>query len=339
MTSEHFRCLLVRKQADGNVSASLEERPRSELPAGEVLLQVHYSSLNYKDAMAATGNPGITRKFPHVPGIDAVGTVIDSSDPRFTPGDQVIATGHELGVERWGGWSELLSCPASWLVPLPAGLSMLDAMTIGTAGFTAAQCVQALLHNGVCAEKGEIVVTGATGGVGSLAVMLLNQLGFRVIAVSGKVDRHAWLKSIGAHEVAGRDLLTETKPRPLLSGRFAGGIDTVGGSVLTTLCKMITHRGCVACCGMAGGGDLGLTVFPFILRGLTLAGIDSAWCPDAERAQLWQKLAADWKPSHLTSVRKLVMLEELPDCVQQILHGDNVGRIVVNVSGNSTPEK
>ncbi|WP_437227204.1 acryloyl-CoA reductase [Planctomicrobium sp. SH661] len=327
--SDRFRCFMVRKEANGDVATGIEEHHRSELPSGDVLLKVRYSSLNYKDAMAATANPAIAKTLPHVPGIDAVGTVLESSDARFQPGDEVIATGHEFGVERWGGWGELLSAPGDWLVPLPSGLTALEAMTLGTAGFTAAQCVQALLHQGLTPEKGEIVVTGATGGVGSLAIMILSQLGFRTVAVSGKAEQHDWLKSIGASEVAGRDLLTEAKPRPLLNGRFAGGVDSVGGATLATLCKMIAHRGCVACCGMAGGNELQLTVFPFILRGLTLAGIDSAWCPDDLRAPLWQKLAQDWKLQNLDRIRTLATLEELPGFVKRILQGENVGRVVV----------
>ncbi|SFI89933.1 oxidoreductase [Planctomicrobium piriforme] len=331
MTEPGFSCFVVRKGSDGSITASMERQPRSALPAGEVLIRVRYSSLNYKDAMAATGNAGIVKTFPHVPGIDAAGIVQESSDPRYTPGMQVIATGHELGVERWGGWSDYVRVPADWLVPLPAGLSLEEAMILGTAGFTAAQCVQALLHQGVMPEKGPVAVTGATGGVGSVAVMLLSQLGFQVVAVSGKGDQTNWLKSLGAAEVAGRDLLTDPKNRPLLSAKFAGGVDTVGGSVLTNLCKMIQHRGCVACCGVAGGGELGLTVYPFILRGLTLSGIDSAWCPDDVRAEIWKKLATTWKPKQLQAVKRIVPRSKMQPEVEKILKGENVGRVVVDV--------
>ena len=330
MSSQRFRCLLVEKSAAGEISLQLTEHSREELPPGDVLIQVRYSSLNYKDALAASGNPAIAKTLPHVPGIDAAGVVLESCDPRFRPGDEVIATGHEFGVERWGGWSERLTSPANWLVPLPRGLSLLDAMTLGTAGFTAAQCVQALLHQGLTSDGGEIVVTGATGGVGSLAVMLLHHLGFPVVAVTGKAERKDWLRSLGAGRIEGRDLFTITKPRPLQSALFAGGIDTVGGATLSTLCTMISHRGCVACCGMAGGADLQLTVFPFILRGLTLAGIDSAWCPDAERATIWNRLAGEWRLDQLVEIRRLVSLSELSDCVTQILRGENTGRVVVD---------
>jgi acrylyl-CoA reductase (NADPH) len=326
-----MRCFLVEKQPDDSFRRSVATRPLSELPEGEVLIRVRYSSLNYKDALAATGHPGITKTFPHIPGIDAAGTVAESSHPRFQPGEEVIMTGHELGVERWGGWAEYVRVPGDWLVPLPEGLTLEESMILGTAGFTAAQCVQALLHQRVTPEKGEVLVTGATGGVGCLAVMILARLGYRVVAVTGKQDRHDWLKRLGAVEVAGRELLEESKPRPLQPARFAGGIDTVGGAVLSSLVKRIGHRGCVACCGVAGGAALSLTVYPFILRGVTLAGIDSAWCPDEERPGLWQHLASDWKPQHLDEVKRHVPLEEMEPHVEAILQGQNTGRVVVDV--------
>lgn len=326
-----MRCLLVEKQSDDSFRRSVASRPLSELADGDVLLRVRYSSLNYKDALAATGHPGITKTFPHVPGIDAAGTVAESSHPRFQPGEKVIMTGHELGVERWGGWAEYVRVPGDWLVPLPEGLSLEESMILGTAGFTAAQCVQALLHHRVTPEKGEILVTGATGGVGCLAVMILARIGCRVVAVTGKQDRHDWLMGLGAAEVAGRELLEESKPRPLQAARFAGGIDTVGGGVLSSMVKRIGHRGCVACCGVAAGADLSLTVYPFILRGVTLAGIDSAWCPDEERPGLWQHLASDWNPQHLHEVKRHVPLEELEPYVETILQGGNTGRVVIDV--------
>lgn len=328
---DRFSCYYVQKNSDGTVSGSVQQRSCSELPKGNVRVRIQFSSLNYKDAMAASGNPGIAKSLPHVPGIDAAGVVEESSDARFPVGTPVIATGHELGVERWGGWSELIQLPSDWLVPLPAGLTLEESMIYGTAGFTAAQCVQALLHQGVTPDKGAIVVTGATGGVGVISVMLLSKLGFDVIAVTGKADQADWLKSLGAKEVAGRDLLSDPKNRPLLSSKFAGGIDTVGGALLTNLCKMIHHRGCVACCGLTAGAELGLTVYPFILRGLTLAGIDSAWCPDDIRSRIWTCLAGDWKPTTLQSIKRIVPLSGMNAEVQRILAGNNVGRVVVAI--------
>lgn len=333
MPDADFRCYQVRKDEAGTVTANLESVSLDQLPPGEVLLKVHYSSLNYKDAMAAHGHPGITRKFPHVPGIDACGVVIESSDPRFRAGEEVLATGHEFGVERWGGWSEYLRSPADWLVPLPDGLTREEAMTLGTAGFTAAQCVQALRDRGIQPDQGDILVTGATGGVGSLAVMILARLGYRVVALTGKSDRKDWLLSLGAADVVGRDLLEDTSSRPLLSARFRGAIDTVGGPPLAALCKSISHRGCVACCGVTAGAELPLTVYPFILRGVTLAGIDSAWCPDEERQPLWQLLAGPWKPQQLTSIGRTVSLTDIAPEVERILRGENVGRVIVTPGG------
>jgi putative YhdH/YhfP family quinone oxidoreductase len=296
------------------------------------LIRVHYSSLNYKDAMGATGHPAIAKSLPHIPGIDAAGIVEESSDPRYQPGDSVIATGHEFGVERWGGWSEYLRAPSDWLVPLPPGLTLEESMILGTAGFTAAQCVLALQRFDITPERGEVVVTGGTGGVGSLSIMILSRLGYKVLAVSGKPAEYDWLRSIGAADVAGRELMSEEKPRPLQSARFAGGIDTVGGKVLSAMCKMIAHRGCIACCGVAGGAELDLTVYPFILRGLTLAGIDSAWCPEAERREIWRRLAVEWKPVALHSAERLVRLNALAEFVDKILRGENVGRVVIDLT-------
>ena len=333
MLPETFRCFLVRKTGHGDIESGVERRPIRELPAGNVLLQVRYSSLNYKDAMAAVGHQGIVKNFPHVPGIDAAGTVLESSDPRFQPGSEVIATGHELGVERWGGWAEYIRIPGDWVLPLPQGLSLEEAMTLGTAGFTAAQCVWALLHHGLTPESGTVLVTGASGGVGSLSVSLLSQLGYRVVAMSGKPDRRGWLQQLGAAEVVGRDTLPDDE-RPLSSARFSAGIDTIGGRTLSSLVKSVSHRGCVACCGVAGGADLVLTVYPFILRGVTLAGIDSAWCPRDRRGEIWEKLASEWKPERLEMLRQIARLDDIPTRVEQILAGQIAGRVLVD----PTPE-
>lgn len=332
MTDRTFRCHLVQKSSDGSVFHELTRRPISELPDGNVRVRVHYSSLNYKDAMATTGHPGIVKTFPHIPGIDAAGTVEFSDDPRFRVGDPVIATGHELGVERWGGWAEFVQVPGDWLVPLPTGMTLKESMIIGTAGFTAAQCVKALLIHGITPQSGQIIVSGATGGVGSLSVMLLARLGFSVVAVTGKDVMHSWLKEIGASEVQSREILREAKPRPLLTARFAAGIDTVGGSALATMLKLINHRGCVACCGMAGGADFSGTAYPFILRGIALYGIDSAWCPDGPRAELWNRLATEWKLLDLASAERLVALSEIDSYAQAILQGRNVGRVVIDLA-------
>ncbi len=328
---EQFRCYLIEKTPDGVVSSSITPRKTAELPAGEVTVRVAWTSLNYKDALAATGNLGITRQFPHIPGIDAAGVVAESSSPEFPVGTEVIATGHELGVERWGGWAEFVRVPAAWLIKRPAGLTLEEAMTIGTAGFTAAQCVQALIHAGVTPDRGPIVVTGATGGVGSMAVQLLAQLDYAVTAVSGKSDRVDWLQQLGAKAVMDRETFLQAPNRPLLSATWAGGVDTVGGAMLTTLLRSISHRGCVAACGVVGGADLPLTVYPFILRGITLAGIDSAWCPELQRAEIWNRLATDWKPAHLADSQTVIDLDQVGPAVKQILQGQIAGRTLIRI--------
>jgi putative YhdH/YhfP family quinone oxidoreductase len=331
MLPESFRCFLVRKPGKDRIESGVEQRPLRELPAGDVLIRVAFSSLNYKDAMAATGHPGVARKFPHVPGIDAAGTVVESTSTRFKPGDAVIATGHDIGVERWGGWGEFVRVPAGWIVPRPAGLTLEESMILGTAGFTAAQCVLALQHHEITPASGEVVVTGASGGVACLAVQMLAKLGYTVVAASGKPDKEAWLRQLGAARVIGREELLDESTRPLLSAKYAGGVDTVGGRMLATLVRSMTHRGCVAMCGVVGGADMPLTVYPFILRGVTLAGIDSAWCPEDRRAEIWQRLAGEWKPARLADVATFIGLDGISDAVQRILRGQVSGRVVIRM--------
>lgn len=332
MIKSAFRCCLVRQTGKDLAEAAIETRPLSELPPGEITIRVERSSLNYKDAMAASGHPGIVRKFPHVPGIDAAGTVEASTDPAFRIGDQVLSTGHELGVERWGGWAEYIRVPAAWVLPLPAGLTIDEAMALGTAGFTAAQCVDALLQHGLRPDGEPVVVTGATGGVASLSIMILSQLGFRVVAVSGKFQQHAWLRKIGAEQVISRDEFLKVPNRPLLTASYSAAIDTVGGSMLAAVLRMISHRGCVACCGVAGGADLQMTVYPFILRGITLAGIDSAWCPDEVRKSIWEKLSGSWKPRSLMESVRTLTLSEVGAAAQDMLAGKTHGRTIVDVT-------
>lgn len=329
--ADELKCYLVSKSGE-EVSAEITRRPVGELASGEVLVRVRYSSLNYKDALAATGNPGVARKFPHVPGIDAAGIVEESSSPEFPVGTEVIATGHELGVERWGGWAEYVRVPAEWLVRRPHGLTLEESMILGTAGFTAAQCLLAVRTHGVRPPDGDIVVTGATGGVGSIAVKLFAGQGYRVVAVSGKADRKAWLMEQGAAEVVDRSALADTSSRPLLSARWAGAVDTVGGQTLANVIRAMKHRGCVAACGVVGGAELPLTVFPFILRGVTLAGIDSAWCPDDRRRVIWELLSSTWKPKDLASLAEFVDLDQVGTAVPKILAGQITGRVVVRVS-------
>lgn len=336
MSSTSHICYLVEKLAAGELHRGVVEASVPSLRPGQVHIRVSHSSLNYKDAMAATGHPGIVKTFPHVPGVDAVGVVEESLDSRFRPGDEVLATGHELGVERWGGWASFLVSPAEWLVPLPQGLTAEESMILGTAGFTAAQCVKALIKHGCRPEAGRIIVSGATGGVGSLSVMLLAHLGFNVTAVTGKTNRHAWLQELGASEIVGRDELTSDPKRPLLKGEFSGGIDTVGGNTLSTMLKKIAHRGGVACCGVAGGAELATTVYPFILRGIALYGIDSAWCPDDLRLEIWQSLAGDWKLPFLDQAKVDLHLETIDVAIAEILQGNFAGRGVIQLATSDT---
>ena len=335
VNSSSFRCYLVDHDAQSNASTSIARRPLDDLPPGDVLIRVGWSSLNYKDALAATGRAGVVRRFPHVPGIDAAGTIAESGSSPLQPGQSVLVTGYELGAGRWGGWAEYIRVPWEWVVPLPEGLSMRESMILGTAGFTAALSVEALLRGGVTPPSGEIVVTGASGGVGSISVMLLAQLGFRVAAVTGKPHLHESLAKWGAARILGRDEVVDTGSRPLLSARWAGAIDTVGGATLATLVRQLQSGGSVAACGLVGGTDLHLTVYPFLLRGVSLLGIDSAFCPAARRIEVWNKLAGPWKPALLDELAIEVPLESIPEHVSRMLAGNSERRVIVRVSDQS----
>jgi len=324
-----FPAYLVQRDSEGRVTASVSAITQDELPAGDVLIRVAYSSLNYKDALACQGHPGVVRGFPHVPGIDCAGTIVESASEDRRPGEEVLVTGYELGAGHWGGFAAYVRVPAEWVVRLPAGLSLREAMIYGTAGFTAAQCVTAIVQHGIEPNRGPVVVTGATGGVGCLAVAILARLGYDVAAVSGKHEQHYWLRRLGANTVLGRGEVVDDSGRPLLGSRWAAAVDTVGGKPLTTILRSMQHRGCVAACGLVAGADLMLTVYPFILRGVTLAGIDSAKCPWQQRLEMWQKLAGPWRIDRLHELANEVTLDELPSCVEQILAGQIVGRTVV----------
>jgi putative YhdH/YhfP family quinone oxidoreductase len=328
-----FSCYVVEKDSNDRVTSALQRRSVSDLPEGEVLIRVAYSSLNYKDALAATGRPGVARKFPHVPGIDAAGEIAESTSPEFHQGQKVLVTGYDLGAGRWGGWSEFVRVPAEWVVPLPQGLSLVEAMRFGTAGFTAALSVDAIKRHEITPQSGEIVVTGATGGVGCLAVAILAKLGYAVVAVTGKADRHDWLKELGAARVLGRGDVDVKGGNPLLKAAWAGAVDTVGGNVLTTILRSTHIGGCVTACGLVGGTELAMTVFPFILRGVTLCGIDSGWCRRERRLELWRLMAGEWKPDRLADVSTQIELKDVDEPVQRILAGGIVGRTVVRVGG------
>jgi acrylyl-CoA reductase (NADPH) len=328
-TNASFPCFMVRKDAAGKVTAAVEQIALDDLPPDEVLIDVAYSSLNYKDAIASQGHPGVVRRFPHVPGIDCAGVVAESKSPHYKPGDKVLITGYDLGGAHWGGYAKYVRVPADWIVPLPSGLTPREAMIYGTAGFTAAQCVTAIAERGIEPDRGEIVVTGATGGVGSIAVAILAKLGYQVAAVSGKSDRHDWLRQLGASNVLGRGDVLDESDKPLLPERWAAAVDSVGGQTLSTLVRSTKYRGVITSYGLVGGDQLSLSVYPFLLRGVTLAGIDSAKCPRSQRLEMWKKLAGPWRIENLDRLATEITLDDLPARIQQIMAGDVVGRTLV----------
>ena len=332
MQNLEFDCFLVKRSADGQVGHSIQTITLDDLPAGEVVVQVAWSSLNYKDALATQGHPGVAGELPHVPGIDASGAVVSSSDPRYKEGDIVLVTGYEFGAPVWGGWSEYIRCPADWLVPMPSSLSPRDAMVLGTAGFTAAQCVRELQTRNVKPDDGPLLVTGATGGVGCCAVRLLASLGYEVHAVTGKESMHGPLKELGAREVHGRDLLQDNPKRPLLSARWAGGVDTVGGGLLVAFLKSTKINGCIAACGLVAGDQLATTIYPFILRGVSLAGVTSSSCPRPDREWIWEKLNSDWRIELPDDWVEETTLRDLPNAIERIGQGKVAGRVLVKVA-------
>jgi putative YhdH/YhfP family quinone oxidoreductase len=319
----------VEKTEGGEFARSIRQRDVADLPPGNLVVRVRYSSLNYKDALSATGHPGVTRQFPHTPGIDAAGEVISFEDGDFAPGDKVIVTGYDLGMETDGGWGEVIRIPSDWAVRLPQGLSEREAMTLGTAGFTAALSVLKLTQAGVKPADGDILVTGATGGVGSVACAILSKGGYRVVAATGKSSDEQFLRSLGAAEIISREQVISGSERPLLKERWAGCIDVVGGETLAAAIKATRYGGVVTCCGLVGAIELPLNVYPFILRGVSLLGIDSVQCPKETRLQVWEKLAGEWKPEQLGSMVTEVALEGLEEKIQAILKGGISGRVLV----------
>ncbi|WP_224959790.1 YhdH/YhfP family quinone oxidoreductase [Geomonas subterranea] len=330
-TRTSFKALVVEKGGDQTFTRSIKERDINELDAGELLVRVRYSSLNYKDALSATGHPGVTRQFPHTPGIDAAGEVVSCSDGSFTPGDQVLVTGHDLGMETDGGWGEYIRVPSSWGVPLPSGLSLRESMILGTAGFTAGLSVLKLERAGVRQESGDILVTGATGGVGTLAVSILAKAGYRVVAATGKMGDVPFLTEMGAAEVISREEVTAGGERPLMKERWAGAVDVVGGETLAAVLKSTRYGGTVTCCGLVGSADLPVNVHPFILRAVTLVGIDSSRCPTPTRLEVWQRLAGAWRPAFLEQMATEVTLEGLEEKIGSILRGGVRGRVLVRL--------
>lgn len=324
-----MKAILVDK-IDDRYIADITDVPEDGLPDGNVTVAVEYSTLNYKDSLALTGASPVVRRFPMVPGVDFSGTVTESDSDRYTPGDVVVLNGWGVGETHWGGYAERARVDADWLVTLPAAFTTRQAMAIGTAGYTAMLCVLALEHHGLAPSSGPILVTGATGGVGSVAVAVLARLGFDVIAATGKEAEHAYLERLGATEIVDRSDLSEPG-RPLGKERWAGAIDSVGSHTLANACASTMYGGTVAACGLAQGMDLPATVMPFILRGVTLAGVDSVNCPTPKRIEAWGRLASDLDAELLEEMSTEVPLEAVLDLAERQLRGEIRGRTIVRV--------
>lgn len=332
MAMDSFKALLIDER-DGKVASGFVRMDESRLDAGDVTIRVAYSSVNYKDALAATGAGKIIRRFPCVGGIDLSGTVIDSSDSRFRPGDLVVATSFDIGVAHHGGYSEVARVPADWVVPLPDGLTLYEAMALGTAGFTAALGVVRMEENGLRPAKGPVIVTGATGGVGSLAIDMLANIGYHVVALTGKESEADYLRSLGAGEVMLRQSLDLSKIRPLDRARWAGAVDNLGGDILAWIASTMEQGGTIASIGLAASMSLNTTVAPFILRGVSLLGIDSGYIRDPYRSGVWRRLAADLKPPHLASMSRTISFDDLPAIFSEFVGGRAKGRVVVEIGG------
>jgi acrylyl-CoA reductase (NADPH) len=328
---QDFKALVVSETAEKTFVREVKQRALSDLPAGELIIDVKYSSLNYKDALSATGNKGVTRKYPHTPGIDAAGVIVDSTTRMFSAGEQVTVTGFDLGMNTSGGFAQYVSVPALWAAKLPQSLSLRDSMGYGTAGLTAALCIIRLMASGLTKEAGEVLVTGATGGVGCITVAILAKLGFNVVAATGKVGEKEFLTQLGAKTIISREEANDTSGRPLQKGRWAGVVDTVGGNILATALKTAKYGGLVAACGNAMSADLNVSVFPFILRGVSLLGVDSVEIPMRARQMAWTKLAGEWSID-LSKIVSECSLAELEPKIELILKGGMRGRVVIDLS-------
>ena len=325
-----FKALRITEDESGNFSRNIVDRNLDDLPDGDVLIKIHHAALNFKDALSSTGNKGVTRKFPHTPGIDGSGIVIESKDNNLKPGDKVLVTSYDLGMNTDGAFAEYIRVPSQWVIPLPEGMSLKESMIIGTAGLTAGIGLYKMEKMGQVPEQGPIAVSGASGGVGSMAVSILAKAGYQVIASSGKEDNHDYLKKLGASEVVDRESITDDSTRPMIKPKWAGAIDTVGGSTLATLLKGCKPTGSVSCCGLVGSPVLPATVFPFIINGINLLGIDSATYPLEERIVVWGKLANQWRLSNLEDIVTECSLNELDPYIDLMLKGETKGRVVVN---------
>jgi putative YhdH/YhfP family quinone oxidoreductase len=329
---DSYRAMLVREMPDGSFARDIVAQTINMLPPGDVLVRVHYASLNYKDALSASGNKGVTRRYPHTPGIDAAGVVEQCATGEFQPGDEVLIGSAEFGANAPGGFSQYARVPAGWVTRLPRGLSLRESMAYGTAGITAALSVLRLQAHGVASGSDDVLVTGATGGEGSIAVAILAKLGYAVVAATGKLDQRPLLTRLGAREVIHRDELNDTTGKPLLKGRWAGVVDTVGGNFLATALKSTRYGGVVTACGNAASPELSMTVYPFILRAVSLIGIDVANCTRKLRQQLWERLAGEWRLSVLDQLVHECPLDQLSGEIDRMLHGQHTGRVVVKLS-------
>ncbi|EAR22146.1 YhdH/YhfP family quinone oxidoreductase [Nitrococcus mobilis] len=330
MSNKRFRAYRVERGAQEQYTRGIQTLSIDDLPAGDVLVRVHYSSLNYKDALSASGAKGITRDYPHTPGIDCAGIVEESTSSNWQVGDEVIVTGYDLGMNTAGGFAGYVRVPAEWVLRCPKGLTLRQAMICGTAGFTAALCIQALEERGVHPGGGEVLVTGASGGVGSVAVSLLNVRGYRVVAATGKRDAMDWLRGLGADEVIPREALIDHSARPLLKARWMAAVDTVGGEILATTLKAMVYQGAVSCCGMVASAELHTTVFPFILRAVSLLGVDSQNAPRKLRELIWAKLAGDWQGERFEAIATEITLDQVGEHLERLLSGQVRGRILLN---------
>lgn len=330
MSTDNFKAMIV-KEDKGRYIREIGTKSVNDLPEGGMLINVKYSSLNYKDALSAIGNRGVTLRYPHTPGIDAAGIVVSSLNPSFKEGDEVIVTGYDLGMNTSGGFGQYIRVPTSWVVMLPQGLTLKESMSYGTAGFTAALALYKLESSGLTPSEEEVLVTGATGGVGSMAVALLARSGYKVIASTGKTDKEAYLKGLGASSVIHRDEVNDVSEKPLLKGRWCAVMDTVGGNILATAIKSTKQWGLIATCGLTQSYVLNTTVFPFILRGVSLLGINSEHCPMDLRVKLWNRIAREWKLQNLDMICAECSLKETDHKIDLILKGQITGRIVVNI--------
>ena len=321
-----YRALITSEENKTFIN-SIEKKDISDLPENDTLIKVKYSSLNYKDALSASGNKGVTRNFPHTPGIDAAGVVETTSGNKFKSGDEVIVTGYDMGMNTYGGFGEYIKVPQEWIVKKPKNLSLSESMAFGTAGLTAGLCLRKLLAHGLKPEDGDVFVSGVTGGVGIISLMLFKKLGFNVTAITGKLDQEEFLKNLGANQVIDRNSLDLDLISPLQKPIYSGGIDAVGGKILSNLICSTSQRAAIACCGMVGGLALDTSIFPFILRGLTLFGIDSAESLIDVKDEIWNNFSSSWKLENIDQNIKDISLDELPEEIDKILKGNQIGRV------------